>query len=293
MATKTAMSGDHRPEDLDMLGGGDPRGSEAVIVGGFHRSGTSLVCQLLSRAGLFLGDELLGATFSNKMGHYEDVKTLRLHERLLADNGRTWRVGERFLPVINEARWRELREFVARREGQHALWGFKDPRVCLFLPVWKHVLPGAKLLLVYRHFADSTHSLTRRQATEIFSGLGRREDLDHFWREPDLALRMWLVHNEALLDFARSHPEDTFTVSLESVQSGFPLVAAIKRRWGLELGDADVGEIFDGGLTSRSKGRQAVSDTRLIPRVDSVFEELERLSGESARYAEEARVAGR
>ena len=67
--------------------------SEQLIIAGFHRSGTSLVCQLLHRAGLFLGDELLGATFSNPNGHFEDAEVVELHERILADNGRTWRVG--------------------------------------------------------------------------------------------------------------------------------------------------------------------------------------------------------
>jgi len=39
--------------------------SDQLIVAGFHRSGTSLVCQVLHRAGLFLGYDLLGAVFSN------------------------------------------------------------------------------------------------------------------------------------------------------------------------------------------------------------------------------------
>jgi hypothetical protein len=37
-----------------------------LIVAGFHRSGTSLVCQLLDRAGLFLGYELVGFEPSNR-----------------------------------------------------------------------------------------------------------------------------------------------------------------------------------------------------------------------------------
>ena len=50
--------------------------SDQLIVAGFHRSGTSLVCQLLHRAGLFLGYDLLGPAFSNPHGHFEDTEVL-------------------------------------------------------------------------------------------------------------------------------------------------------------------------------------------------------------------------
>jgi hypothetical protein len=76
--------------------------SEQLIVAGFHRSGTSLVCQLLHRAGLFLGYDLMGAAFSNPYGHFEDTEVHHLHEQILADNGHTWMVSEPFLPVIAE-----------------------------------------------------------------------------------------------------------------------------------------------------------------------------------------------
>lgn len=248
-----------------------------IIVAGFHRSGTSLVCQMLERAGLFLGYDLLGANPSNRYGHLEDKEILDLHEGILADNGRTWQVGEPFLPVLTEARRDEMRRMVERRNAEHGLWGFKDPRSCLFLPIWKDAMPEAKVLLVYRHFADSTHSLARRQAAELFSGKGDWDLVGRFWEEPDLALRMWLVHNEALLSFARSFPEDTLAVSLEMVQNGFPLVGEISRRWSLGLEDIPPSEVFDPTATAERHGRQPISDRRMIPRVERVWRELEQL----------------
>ena len=68
--------------------------SNQLIVVGFHRSGTSLLCQLLHRTGLFLGYDLLGAAFSNPHGHFEDIEVFSLHEQILADNGQTWLVSE-------------------------------------------------------------------------------------------------------------------------------------------------------------------------------------------------------
>ena len=57
--------------------------SHQLIIAGFHRSGTSLVSQLLHRAGLFLGYDLMGASFSNPHGHYEDIEVYDLHEQIL------------------------------------------------------------------------------------------------------------------------------------------------------------------------------------------------------------------
>jgi hypothetical protein len=263
--------------------------SDQLIVAGFHRSGTSLVCQLLRRVGLFLGYELFGANFSNPYGHFEDVEVLKLHEQLLADNGRTWQVSAPFLPVVAGRHWREMRRILDQRNADHDLWGFKDPRVCSFLMLWKHLLPNAKVLLVYRHFSDSTYSLGQRHSTLLFRNEGSRHQHRRFWEEPDLALRMWLIHNEALLRFARAYPGDTLAVSWEMVRSGFPIAGAINERWGLGLDEAP--EVFDPAVAGARPGKQPVSDRCLIPRVLATWQALERLGEQTERMMKEATVA--
>lgn len=263
-----------------------------LIVAGFHRSGTSLIGQLLQCAGLFLGDKLLEKHPSNPYGHFEDAEVVGLHDQILADNGLSWIVSEPFLPVINESHWRRMRQLIERRNAKHELWGFKDPRVCLFLTVWKHLLPGAKVLLVYRHFSDSTYSLHRRESTLLFSKRGPQPLHRRFWEEPDLALRMWLVHNKALLSFARVYPEDTLAVSFDMIRDGFPVVQAINRRWGLGLDDVPLSDVFDPTVTSQRRGRQPVSDRRLIDPVDATWRDLEGLSERAERMMRGNKVAG-
>jgi hypothetical protein len=157
--------------------------------------------------------------------------------------------------------------------------------------VWKHLLPGAKVLLVYRHFSDATYSLGRRQSTELLSNpTGPQRMYRRFWEEPDLALRMWLAHNEALLKFARAYPKDTLAVSLDMVRSGFPVVRAIKRCWGLGLNEVPVSEVFDPAVTDRRPGKQPISDRRLIGRVDATWQALEQLSRQTEQTVEEVTV---
>lgn len=266
--------------------------SDQLIVAGFHRSGTSLTAQLMHQAGLFLGEKLMGANASNLFGHYEDWDFVRLHQQILADNGLTWVVDRPLVPVVGGQRWQRARQLVEERNSSRGLWGFKDPRACIFLPLWKYLLPDAKVLLVYRHFRDCTHSLAQRHSGDLFSGRGDQHLHRLFWSEPDLALRMWLVHNKELLQFARSHPQDVMAVSMRTMRDGFPIVRALNRRWGLGLDEVDVAEVFDPSVTASRTGRQPVSDRRLVPEVDRVWEELESLERSTEAMIEEGRLAG-
>lgn len=252
--------------------------SKQLVIAGFHRSGTSATAQILHRAGLFLGYELLEALPSNPYGHFEDREFVELHQEILGDNGLTWLVDRPLLPVLGEARWARMRAMVERRNAEHALWGFKDPRACLFMMPWKYLLPDAKVLLVYRHFTESTFSLGRRHSRDLFVNRGNRSVHRRFFEEPDLALRMWLAHNEALVTFARAYPDDTLTVSLESIREGFPLVRAVNERWNMGLADVPTAEVYDPSVSSRRSRRQAVSDRRLIPRVLQTWSALEELA---------------
>jgi hypothetical protein len=261
---------------------------DQLIVAGFHRSGTSLVSQLLHRAGVFLGYNLLGPSFSNPHGHFEDAEIMKLHEQILADNGETWLVSRPFLPIITESHLQRMERIIQRRNAGYSLWGFKDPRVCSFMMIWKHLLPNAKTLLIYRHFSDTTYSIGRRQSTELLSKpTGPQRMYKRFWEEPDLALRMWLTHNEALLTFARAYPEDTLAISLNMVQEGFPVIGAINQRWGLGLHEVPASDVFDPTVTERRPGEQPVSDRRLIDRVDATWRALEQLGEQTKRMTEE------
>ena len=257
--------------------------SEQLIIAGFHRSGTSATAQLLHRAGLFLGYELLEPLPSNPYGHFEDREVVNLHQEILADNDRTWLVGEPLLPIVSGAKWARARSMIERRNAEHALWGFKDPRACLFVMVWKYLMPDMKVLLVYRHFSESTHSLGLRHSSDLFLGEGNYQIHQRFWKEPDLALRMWLEHNRVLLAFARAYPEDTLAVSMNMIRDGFPLLRMIDDRWNLGLEDVPVGEVYDPRIAARRTLRQPVSDPGVAAKAVEVWAELEALGRETEK----------
>jgi len=268
-----------RPRKEKVVGG-------QLIVAGFHRSGTSAAARLLHQGGAHMGDDLVGARLSNPFGHYEDVAVVRLHEALLADNGLTWQVDEDIRPVVSPARWEELRAFAAGRQQGHRIWGFKDPRACLFLPAWKEVLPEARVVVVFRHYADSVASLHRREARLARAGeepvaLHRR-----FWEVPGLALRMWLVHNQALLAFAEAHPADALAVSFDQLRAGLPLLSALKARWGLGLRTVATFEAVQPGFPDPEHLPPRPAAKRLVAEADEVLAALEGLAAETAGEGE-------
>ena len=189
--------------------------------------------QYLHRCGLFAGYDLIGANESNPLGHFEDREIVRIHDWILAANQASWMVDEPFVPVLEEPHWTRLCDIIAARDGEHPFWGFKDPQVCLFLVQWKRLLPDAKVLLAFRNPCECIHSLHRRHAHELFHQKGSPEAHRRFFQEPDLALRMWNVHNSALIAFARVHPEDVLALRLGTVTNGFPLATKLNELWNL------------------------------------------------------------
>lgn len=254
-----------------------PVPSGRLIVAGFHRSGTSLTTQLLQRSGLFVGDALLGAHRSNRHGHFEDREVFNLHNDILESNGFSWQFGGSSLPTVGEEHRARMREIAGRRDAAHKAWGFKDPRVCLFLEEWKAVVPNARVLLVYRHFSDTARSLHARAANGLFHGSGRPEYHRRFLEEPDLALKMWLAHNKALVDFAEAHPEDVLAVSFGMLQKNFPLIEALNWHWGLALAGTPTSEVLDPETDPEPLARQIVSDESLIAETLKTWKALEGL----------------
>jgi hypothetical protein len=115
----------------------------------------------------------------------------------------------------------------------------------------------------------------------MFLGRGSAHVHRRFWEEPDFALKMWIVHNNALLAFARAFPQDTMTVSLDMISDGFPVVWALNRRWNLNLVDVPIAEAFDQSISVRRVRRQPVSDPEWSETARDTWSRLEELSGQT------------
>jgi hypothetical protein len=245
-----------------------------LIIAGFHRSGTSATALYLRGCGLAMGNDLVGASASNPLGHGEDLEIRRFHDRLLQDNGQSWIAADPFVPYVAPARWNEIRNIVQTRVARTKVWGFKDPRVCLFLPLWRHVLPDAKILIIFRNPRDCAFSLARRHANELLAGLGNRNTHMRFFSQPDLALRMWLLHNRRLIEFAAAHPQDVIVLGLQSLLVGFPLVNQLNARWNLELAPVNPGSVLNAEFLNGAPAQTRIASEELINPVIETWSSL-------------------
>ena len=110
---------------------------------------------------------------------------------------------------------------------------------------------------------------------------------------PSVGLKIGTVGDEALLAFARAYPGDTVTVSVDMIRDGFPLTWMLNRVWRLDLTDVPTAEVFDPSVTVGRSARQAVSDRRLIGRVEAAWRALEALGRRTERILErEVSLAG-
>lgn len=248
-----------------------------LVLGGMHRSGTSLVAALCRSAGLDVGSELLPGHASNPVGHFEDLDFYRFHEAVLTAAGRVPAgYGIDDTPVVVDAAARGRAEaLVAVRRAGGRPWGWKDPRTVLFLDFWLEMLPEARFLLVFRDPAEVADSLCRR-GEERFQDGG------------DAAFREWYHSNSLIRDFGRRHPDRVLVRELRRIIADPRGLCDDVRRLGVPLGEPEAVE--RPGL---------LKETRLVPAapparglVRGCFDLLRDLRSLAARQPGPAGAAG-
>lgn len=181
------------------------------VVLGMHKSGTTLVAQILHKSGINMGelDESLGYDEDNK---YERHQAQELNRALL--DGYLippvrFLLRRSSLPTYDQAGYRPnsdsqalvryaalrqslaekdhraLRSLVEACEARYDHWGMKDPRTCLTYAAWRAVLPEHRIIVVYRHYSQL---LSRYRVNN--------------WQIPRLfrILNSWTLHNSAILE---------------------------------------------------------------------------------------------
>eukprot|EP00538_Stauroneis_constricta_P002313 CAMPEP_0119545898 /NCGR_PEP_ID=MMETSP1352-20130426/516_1 /TAXON_ID=265584 /ORGANISM="Stauroneis constricta, Strain CCMP1120" /LENGTH=487 /DNA_ID=CAMNT_0007590517 /DNA_START=115 /DNA_END=1578 /DNA_ORIENTATION=+ len=160
------------------------------VVLGMHRSGTSMLSGLLvTSCGYNVGGPLIGQAFDNEKGFFERIDVVLQNDEFMYEQGVSWannpisfdpekalehyntkqisfKQGKRALPFLNNP--------------NNAPWLQKDPRMCITLKTWLHLLNNEPaVVFTYRHPLEVAMSLSKRE--ENFS-------LQH-------GLRLWIVYN--------------------------------------------------------------------------------------------------
>lgn len=245
-----------------MASAGDPTapGTRAaappILVGGMHRSGTSLIGGLLARAGVDMGSDLVPADRANPRGYHEDLDVVEFHGRLFrellpreapghVDWG--WTETATLEAAALEGHLSRARAIAERRAAEcdrrgYRTWGFKDPRATIVLDFWDRCLAdlAPRYVLVYRPPWRVADSMQRLGA-------------DIFLRNPGYAYAIWLLYNERLLDFHARNRDRSVLLNVDALPAGLPrLCERLSAKIGLDFEPDDVAGAFDERLLTRS-----------------------------------------
>jgi len=177
--------------------------STCILVLGMHRSGTSLVSAILHTLGVNMGERFRPPDAHNSTGYYEDLDWRDLNQSILKHCGASWYR----LPAptrLANARWEfnTQIERLVERKSISPLWGFKDPRTAITIPIIAPYLP-----------ADTRFIFIRRDMPEVVASLMRRAESRGYY-EPEAHWEMlYSEYNKSIVEFLKFHIQHSLIIS--------------------------------------------------------------------------------
>lgn len=165
-----------------------------------HRSGTSLIAELIHKWGAFGNDAFLPTDYRNPQGYWEYAPLVHFNRRLLASVG-----SQSFVPPseqdeavlkqrASEPKWRnDALQLIASMESGKRAWYWKDPRLSVTLPFWQQFWVKAVYVIAVRGPLDIALSLKKRDNLPITAGY-----------------LLWQHYMTAILKYTETHPQRIF-----------------------------------------------------------------------------------
>lgn len=155
----------------------DPRASRPVVVLGMHRSGTSVVSQLIHAMGVHAGrpDELMPADMFNPTGYWEHIEAVKMDTEILEALDAGWSdiqsidVGR--LPVERRRSYVARAKEIARSLQGRGPFLLKDPRMALLFPLWQEALENPICVIPWREPMAVAQSLATRDRHPLLASL--------------------------------------------------------------------------------------------------------------------------
>jgi hypothetical protein len=181
------------------------REARAVIVAGMHRSGTSLVAQIVNALGVYAGepDELIPPDMFNPTGFWEHRNAADLNHEILATLGAGW---DDVVPADVSLLTKDQRSgFIARASDIiRSLQGrgpflLKDPRLSLLFPIWRSELADPICIIAWREPMAVARSLATRDGLPLLASIALWEHYTRAVLRETEGLPRVLVSYEELL----------------------------------------------------------------------------------------------
>ena len=205
------------------------------VVLGMHKSGTTLVAEILHKSGIPMIGDQDGDPSYEKGNKYERTSTAHLNKDIL----NSWDVesfcvrGWKELDLSAQQRSRMV-EIIQHCQSSSNDWGIKDPRMCLTYELWEPHLPQHKIIAVYRRPAQVWHHY--RSWRYFFA----------VWE----VLRAWRIYNRKIIDILSNTKRDYILLDYEGLMLDGQGLRRLNRFVGRNLTDARK----DGAFRKRARG---------------------------------------
>jgi len=160
-----------------------------VVILGMHRCGTSLLANFLDAIGIDFGKNFLPHDEFNAEGYWENKDVLAAHEKILRVLKSEWKDPRISFepdwlrkPEIQDLKHLLIETVRSETNKTKSIWGFKDPRTSVLLPIWREIFAELEIEPIY--------ILAVRSPGAVAASLGRRDGLTDSHSQ-----LLWLKYN--------------------------------------------------------------------------------------------------
>jgi len=179
------------------------------VVLGMHKSGTTLVAQILHHSGINMIDDAT-TNMSYELGNqYERNSTRFINQKILNSEGKfSLNIAPpKELKISSEEH--NMKSVIQSCNQKYLNWGFKDPRTCLTYPLWASELSEHKIIVIYR----SANEMWQRY---------RDKSVRIKYRFPYaswLLYKRWCEYNALIINYLKNTSKDFIVVEYRKLMT--------------------------------------------------------------------------
>ncbi len=199
------------------------------VVLGMHKSGTTLVSQLLHRSGIDMGDGFEDGRSYDQGNQWERREAYLVNLDLVGGRETAYFSLHHYREIKglpSSAQASAMRELILQCASKGGHWGFKEPLTCLTYTAWKSVLPPHRVVGVYRNPLEVMNHYMNK-----YKGGFSRADIA--WR----VLRAWSQYNKGMMTAVEAAGPDGIVVRYEELMAEDSDFATLEKFIGLPLVD--------------------------------------------------------
>ncbi len=199
------------------------------IVLGMHKSGTTLVSQLLHRPGLEMGEGFEHGRSYDQGTQWERREAFLVNLDLVGAREAAYFSLNHYTEIKglpSSAQASAMREIILQCASKGDHWGFKEPLTCLTYSAWKSVLPEHRVVGVYRSPLEVMNHYMKNYRARLFHP-------GEAWR----VLRAWSQYNTGMMTAVEAAGPDGIVVRYEELMAEDSDFATLEKFIGLPLVD--------------------------------------------------------